>query len=300
MHDFPVGDQRSSLNGVMMRLPHWTARIPVYWRLMRADRPIGFFLLLWPTLWALWFAADGLPPWRILVVFIAGSWLMRAAGCVVNDYADRAFDGHVKRTSDRPLPSGLVTKKEVCGLFTVLSVLSFSLVLTLNVETIALSVAAFALACSYPFAKRYTNFPQVVLGAAFGWSIPMAYASLRDSLPLECWVLFLANLLWTVSYDTQYAMVDRDDDVRIGLKSTAILFGRHDRVAIGALQSATLVLLALLNRTVIGFCSLLAAAVLFAYQQKLIARRDRSGCFKAFLNNNHVGWILFVGIALSR
>jgi 4-hydroxybenzoate polyprenyltransferase len=266
---------------------------------MRAGRPIGFLLLLWPTLWALWLAAGGVPPWRVLVVFVAGAWLMRAAGCVVNDYADRGFDGHVKRTAGRPLPTGAVTGRTACGLFAVLSVLAFALVLTLNAAAVALSVVAFALACGYPFAKRYTHFAQVVLGAAFGWSIPMAYAAVQDRLPPQCWVLFLANLLWTVAYDTEYAMVDREDDLRIGLKSTAIRFGRYDRAAIGALQAGTLVLLVLLDPTVLGGCSVLVAAALFAHQHRLIARRDRSGCFRAFLTNNHVGWVIFLGFALS-
>jgi len=272
-------------------------------RLMRTDKPIGALLLLWPTLWALWVATPGLPPLWILAVFVAGVWLMRAAGCVVNDYADRKFDGHVKRTANRPLPSGDVTEKEARTLFVVLILLSFLLVLTLNTMTILLSVAALALAWVYPFMKRYTHLPQVVLGAAFGWSIPMAFAAVSESVPLSCWLMFLANILWAVAYDTQYAMVDRDDDLKIGIKSTAILFGRQDKLIIGILQVAVLGLMVgigYLNQLNGAFYAAIAAAgVLFIYQQKLIANREREACFKAFLNNNYVGLVLFLGLAVS-
>ncbi len=260
-------------------------------------------LLLWPTLWALWVAAPGVPPLWILAVFVAGVWLMRAAGCVVNDYADRKFDGHVKRTANRPLPSGAVTEKEARTLFAVLVLLSFLLVLTLNTMTILLSVAGLALAWVYPFMKRYTHLPQVVLGAAFGWSIPMAFAAVSESLPLSCWLMLLANILWAVAYDTQYAMVDRDDDVKIGVKSTAILFGQYDRLIIGILQVGVLALMA-----AIGYLnglnwefywSILVAGALFAYQQKLIQHRERAACFQAFMNNNYVGLVLFIGLAMS-
>ena len=278
-------------------------KLLAYHRLMRTDKPIGALLLLWPTLWALWVATPGLPPLWILVVFVAGVWLMRAAGCVVNDYADRKFDGHVKRTANRPLPSGDVTEKEARTLFVVLILLSFLLVLTLNTMTILLSVAALALAWVYPFMKRYTHLPQVVLGAAFGWSIPMAFAAVSESVPLSCWLMFLANILWAVAYDTQYAMVDRDDDLKIGVKSTAILFGRQDKLIIGILQVAVLALMVAigyLNQLNGAFYAAVAAAgVLFIYQQKLIANREREACFKAFLNNNYVGLVLFVGLAIS-
>ena len=276
-------------------------KLLAYHRLMRTDKPIGALLLLWPTLWALWVATPGVPPLWILAVFVAG--LMRAAGCVVNDYADRKFDGHVKRTANRPLPSGQVTGKEARILFVVLVLLSFMLVLTLNTMTILLSVAALALAWVYPFMKRYTHLPQVVLGAAFGWSIPMAFAAVSESVPLSCWLMFLANILWAVAYDTQYAMVDRDDDLKIGIKSTAILFGRHDKLIIGILQVAVLALM-----VAIGglnglnwefYWSVLVAGLLFAYQQKLIVKREREACFKAFLNNNYVGLVLFMGLAMS-
>ncbi len=278
-------------------------KLLAYHRLMRTDKPIGALLLLWPTLWALWVATPGLPPLWILAVFVAGVWLMRAAGCVVNDYADRKFDGHVKRTANRPLPSGDVTEKEARTLFVVLILLSFLLVLTLNTMTILLSVAALALAWVYPFMKRYTHLPQVVLGAAFGWSIPMAFAAVSESVPLSCWLMFLANILWAVAYDTQYAMVDRDDDLKIGIKSTAILFGRQDKLIIGILQVAVLGLMlgiGYLNQLNGAFYAAIAAAgVLFIYQQKLIANREREACFKAFLNNNYVGLVLFLGLAVS-
>lgn len=278
-------------------------KLLAYHRLMRTDKPIGALLLLWPTLWALWVATPGVPPLGIIVVFIAGVWLMRAAGCVVNDYADRKFDGHVKRTANRPLPSGAVSEKEARNLFIVLVLLAFMLVLTLNLMTILLSIAALALAWTYPFMKRYTHLPQVVLGAAFGWSIPMAFAAVSESVPLSCWLMFFANILWAVAYDTLYAMVDRDDDVKIGIKSTAILFGRHDKLIVGILQVLVLVLMAAvgwLNGLGWAFyASIAVAGALFIWQQKMIVRRDRDACFKAFLNNNYVGLALFVGLAVS-
>ena len=284
----------------------WSLRsnkLLAYHRLMRTDKPIGALLLLWPTLWALWVASPGVPPLWILAVFVAGVWLMRAAGCVVNDYADRKFDGHVKRTANRPLPSGAVSEKEARTLFIVLVLLSFILVLTLNTMTILLSIAALALAWVYPFMKRYTHLPQVVLGAAFGWSIPMAFAAVSETLPLSCWLMLLANILWAVAYDTQYAMVDRDDDVKIGIKSTAILFGDNDRLIIGILQAGVLGLMALigwLNGLHWEFYwSILIAGALFVYQQKLIRHRERGPCFQAFLNNNYVGLVLFIGLAMS-
>lgn len=284
----------------------WSLRsnkLLAYHRLMRTDKPIGALLLLWPTLWALWVASPGVPPLWILAVFVAGVWLMRAAGCVVNDYADRKFDGHVKRTANRPLPSGAVTEKEARTLFIVLVLLSFILVLTLNTMTILLSIAALALAWVYPFMKRYTHLPQVVLGAAFGWSIPMAFSAVSETLPLSCWLMLLANILWAVAYDTQYAMVDRDDDVKIGIKSTAILFGDNDRLIIGILQACVLGLMALigwLNGLHWEFYwSILIAGALFVYQQKLIRHRERGSCFQAFLNNNYVGLVLFIGLAMS-
>ncbi|WP_372490527.1 4-hydroxybenzoate octaprenyltransferase [Brenneria goodwinii] len=271
-----------------------------YCRLMRIDKPIGSLLLLWPTLWALWLAGRGAPePWTLLV-FVAGVFLMRAAGCVINDYADRHFDGHVKRTASRPLPSGLVSELSAKILFVVLVMLAFFLVLTLNRMTIWLSVAGLALAWIYPFMKRVSHLPQFVLGAAFGWSIPMAYAAVSESLPVTCWMMFLAYVCWTVAYDTQYAMVDRDDDLKIGIKSTAILFGRFDTLIIGLLQLAVLLLLASLGYMIalgpLFYVALLIAAGLFVYQQKLIAGRERNACFRAFKNNNYVGMALFIGV----
>lgn len=278
-------------------------KLLAYHRLMRTDKPIGALLLLWPTLWALWVATPGVPPLWILAVFVAGVWLMRAAGCVINDYADRKIDGHVKRTASRPLPCGAVTEKEAKSLFVVLVLISFALVLTLNLMTILLSVAALALAWIYPFMKRYTHLPQVVLGAAFGWSIPMAFAAVSEAVPLSCWLMFLANILWAVAYDTEYAMVDRDDDLKIGVKSTAILFGRQDKLIIGLLQIAVLALMVVigwLNGLGMAFyAAVVVAGVLFIYQQKLIAGRDRDACFRAFLNNNYVGLALFIGLAVS-
>ncbi|WP_318367388.1 4-hydroxybenzoate octaprenyltransferase [Enterobacter sp.] len=278
-------------------------KLLAFHRLMRTDKPIGALLLLWPTLWALWVATPGLPPLWILAVFVAGVWLMRAAGCVVNDYADRKFDGHVKRTANRPMPSGAVTENEARTLFVVLVLLAFVLVLTLNLMTILLSVAALALAWVYPFMKRYTHLPQVVLGAAFGWSIPMAFAAVSESLPLSCWLMFFANILWAVAYDTLYAMVDRDDDVKIGIKSTAILFGRHDKLIVGLLQIAVLVLMSavgwLSGLGAVYYASIVAAGALFIYQQWLVVNRDRDACFKAFMNNNYVGLVLFLGLAAS-
>ncbi|HIE4391272.1 TPA: 4-hydroxybenzoate octaprenyltransferase [Serratia liquefaciens] len=274
-----------------------------YSHLMRIDKPIGTLLLLWPTLWALWLAGKGVPSLSILLVFVVGVFLMRAAGCVVNDYADRAVDGHVKRTAGRPMPSGRVSEKEAKILFVVLVLISFALVLTLNAMTIWLSLAALALAWAYPFMKRVTHLPQFVLGAAFGWGIPMAYAAVSESLPLSCWLLLLANICWTVAYDTLYAMVDRDDDLKIGVKSTAILFGRYDKLIVGLLQFATLLLMLwvgyLAQLSGAFYWSLLLAGALFIHQQKQIVGRERDACFKAFLDNNYVGLVLFIGIALS-
>lgn len=279
------------------------SKLSAYVRLMRIDKPIGSLLLLWPTLWALWLAHLRVPPLNILLVFVLGVFFMRAAGCVVNDFADRKIDGHVKRTCQRPLASGEVTTREAKILFALLVLVSFCLVLTMNSMTIWLSLGGLLLACCYPFMKRYTHLPQVVLGAAFGWAIPMAWAAVSESVPFTCWLLFVANICWTVAYDTQYAMVDRDDDLKIGVKSTAILFGRHDTLIIGLLQLATLVLMVwlgwLLALGSMFYLALLAAAGLFIYQQKLIAGRQRDACFQAFLNNNYVGMVLFIGILMG-
>ncbi|HDU8583995.1 4-hydroxybenzoate octaprenyltransferase [Morganella morganii subsp. morganii] len=274
-----------------------------YSRLMRTDRPIGSLLLLWPTYWALWIAARGVPDWHILIIFTIGVFSMRAAGCVINDFADRKFDGSVERTKNRPLPRGDVTEKEAKILFVVLVLVSFGLVLTLNTMTIWLSVAGLALAWVYPFVKRVSHLPQVVLGAAFGWSIPMAFAAVSESLPAECWLLFAVNIVWSVVYDTQYAMVDRNDDLKIGVKSTAILFGRFDKMIIGILQLVMILMLLwiglMVNLSGIFYWSLLLAGALFVYQQRLMADRERDPCFQAFMNNNYVGFILFLGMLVS-
>ncbi|SFO06222.1 4-hydroxybenzoate octaprenyltransferase [Xenorhabdus japonica] len=274
-----------------------------YCRLMRIDKPIGALLLLWPTYWALWIAAQGIPNLHVLLVFIIGVFSMRAAGCCINDFADRKFDGYVERTKSRPLPSGDVTEKESKILFAMLVLISFAMVLTLNKMTIALSVVGLALAWTYPFVKRVSHLPQVVLGAAYGWSIPMAFAAVSESLPLECWLLFLANVIWSVIYDTQYAMVDRDDDLKIGVKSTAVFFGRFDKLIIGILQFIMLGILVAVGNMVnlegIYYWTILLATALFVYQQKLIADRERRACFQAFMNNNYVGLILFLGIFFS-
>jgi len=276
------------------------ARLGHYWRLVRADRPIGIYLLLWPALWALWIAAGGVPPWWVLLVFVMGTALMRSAGCAINDYADREFDGRVARTAQRPLAIGLVTPREALAVFAVLSLLAFVLVLTLNPKTIVHSFIAVTLAALYPFTKRYTHMPQLVLGIAFGWAVPMAFTALQNQIPPVAWVLFAATVCWALVYDTMYAMVDRDDDLEVGIKSSAILFGRHDRLVIGLLQ---LVMLALLwqvgqmsGRGVPYLLGLLGAAGLFAYQQWLIRDRETAACFRAFLNNHYVGMLIFGGL----
>ena len=278
----------------------WRTRLGDYWRLVRADRPIGIYLLLWPALWALWIAAAGFPPWWVLLVFILGTALMRSAGCAINDFADRHFDGQVERTAGRPLATGRVAPREAVGVFVVLSLLAFALVLTLNTMTIVHSFVAVALAAAYPFTKRYTHFPQVVLGAAFGWAVPMAFTALQEQIPAVAWVLFTATVIWALIYDTMYAMVDRDDDLRVGIKSTAILFGRFDRLLIGMLQVVMLVLLwqvgQMAGRGVFFVLGLAGASVLFVFQQWLIRGRDRAACFRAFLNNHYVGMTVFIGL----
>ncbi len=274
-----------------------------YWQLTRMDRPIGSLLLLWPTIWALVIAAQGMPSWDVLVVFVTGVFLMRSAGCVINDFADRKVDGHVKRTKQRPLPSGRVTSKEAIGLFLLLAVSSFLLVLTMNPLTIQLSFAGVVLAFIYPFMKRYTHLPQLFLGLAFSWAIPMAWAAQTGELPVMVWFVFVINALWTIAYDTQYAMVDRDDDLKIGIKSTAILFGRNDKLIIGILQLITLVMLVGLGQFYqLGqsyYWTILIAAALFAYQQHLIRHRERDLCFRAFLNNNYVGMVIAIGLLVA-
>lgn len=280
-----------------------TQRFPVYLRLMRVDRPIGTLLLLWPTLWALWIAAEGLPSLHLIAIFAAGTWLMRAAGCVINDYADRDFDAHVKRTTQRPFARGEVSEREALTLAAVLALLAFALVVFTNWLTIQLSFVAVALALCYPFVKRYSHLPQLVLGAAFSWGIPMAFAAERGEVPPEAWWLYGGVVVWTVVYDTFYAMVDRDDDLRIGVKSTAVLFGRHDRLITAALQVVTLVLLfvagQLLGLGLGYFLGLGVAAGWFVWQQHLIRHRDRDACFKAFLSSHWAQLAILVGLLLD-
>lgn len=280
-----------------------TSKAQAFWQLTRMNRPIGSLLLLWPTLWALFLAADGLPDWHVLIVFVLGVLFMRSAGCVINDFADRKVDGHVKRTANRPLPSGLISSKEALILFAVLVLCSFLLVLTMNTLTIMLSGIGIVLAVAYPFMKRVTYLPQFVLGLAFSWAIPMAYAAESNQVPPEAWFLFVINALWTIAYDTQYAMVDRDDDLKIGIKSTAILFGRFDKLIIGLLQLSVLTLLIILGTQLalssVYYWGVLAAAGFFVYQQWLIKGRERDACFKAFLNNNYVGGLVFIAISAS-
>ncbi|ATX75554.1 4-hydroxybenzoate octaprenyltransferase [Reinekea forsetii] len=274
-----------------------------YIKLTRLDRPIGIYLLLWPTLSALWLAAEGFPGLPVVLIFTLGVVLMRSAGCVINDLADRKIDGQVKRTVARPLVSGLVAPGAALWLFFGLLVLSFGLVLFTNARTVGMSVVALLLASTYPFMKRHTYLPQVVLGAAFAWAIPMAYTALAVPLSDVAWLLFSATVLWTVAYDTLYAMVDRDDDLKIGMRSTAILFGDADRLMVGLIQALTWVTWLIIgfkaNLGLFWWIGLTISAGLFGYQQWLIRTRERSACFAAFLNNHWIGMVLFVGLALN-
>ena len=278
-------------------------RLYEYIQLTRLNRPIGILLLLWPTLWALWIAGAGKPAGLVLIVFVLGTILMRSAGCVINDYADRFIDARVKRTSGRPLAAGRVSEKEALVLFVALALAAFGLVLLLNWLTIALSFVGAALAVSYPFMKRYTHLPQFYLGITFGWAIPMAFAAETGSVPAVAWILFTANIFWAVAYDTAYAMVDRDDDIKIGVKSTAILFGRYDRLMIAISHVITLLLLYWVGELVgLGWwfrTGLVIAAGLAIYQQLLIRDRDKVKCFRAFLDNNRFGLVIFVGLFLD-
>jgi 4-hydroxybenzoate polyprenyltransferase len=282
-------------------VPAWKSRLSLYWQLVRGDRPIGWLLLLWPTWWGLWLAADGMPPLWPLVVFTLGVWLTRSAGCVINDYADRWLDPHVERTKDRPLATGAVRGREALALFAVLMLVAFALVLTLNRLTVYLSFIGVLLAASYPYLKRYTYLPQVYLGVAFGWGIPMAFAAVRGEVPPLAWLLYVANILWSTAYDTWYAMVDRDDDLRMGSKSTAILFGDLDLVALGVLYTMFFVALALVGqRAGLGpyyWAGVGVAVLLVAYEFVIARSREREACFRAFLHNHWVGLVVFSGIA---
>ncbi|MCK5820167.1 MAG: 4-hydroxybenzoate octaprenyltransferase [Psychromonas sp.] len=274
-----------------------------YCELMRIDKPIGTLLLLWPTLWALWFSARGFPHLSVLLIFIIGVFLMRSAGCVMNDLADRKVDGFVERTKNRPLPSKRVTTRGAIILFLILSIFSFLLVLTQNNLTIKLSVIGAILAFLYPFMKRFTNLPQLFLGLAFSWAIPMAYAAQSNELTPVVWLIFFINILWTIAYDTLYAMIDRDDDLKIGVKSSAILFGKYDKLIIALLQFSCLILLIILGRVaqlnaIYYFC-LILVSLLFIKQQLAIQTRDKKACFKAFLDNNYIGFVIFIALFLN-
>lgn len=278
-------------------------RVLHYLVLMRFDKPIGIYLLLWPALWALWIAAKGDPSTWITFVFVAGVVMMRAAGCIINDIADRNFDQHVSRTQYRPLASGLISVKAAVAWFIVLCLFAFLLVLTTNPLTIKLSFAAVLLAMIYPLMKRYTYMPQAFLGLAFGWAVPMAFAAVSNDIPLVAWIILTATVLWATAYDTMYAMVDREDDIRIGVKSTAILFGDADRVIIGMIQ-----VLFFISMWIVGtklelgrsyYAGLLGAAGFAVYQQVLLRRRDRDDCLRAFQNNHLLGSVIFIGLVLE-
>ncbi|HLQ25752.1 MAG TPA: 4-hydroxybenzoate octaprenyltransferase [Acidiferrobacterales bacterium] len=278
-------------------------RLREYARLMRLHRPIGALLLLWPTLWALWLAAGGRPDTRIVVIFIFGVVLMRSAGCVINDYADRDFDRHVRRTRDRPLTAGRVTAREALTLFVLLSGASLILVLQLNRLTVALSLAGALLTVAYPFMKRFTHLAQFYLGLAFSWGVVLAFAAEVERVPLIAWLIFAANLFWVMAYDTEYAMVDREDDLKIGIKSTAILFGRWDRFMVGISHGLAILFLALVGYlAALGawyYLGLIAAACIAFYQQYLLRGREPQRCFRAFLNNNWFGASVFIGLVLD-
>ena len=283
--------------------PAWRTRLQLYWQLVRGDRPVGWLLLLWPTWWGLWIAAEGVPPWWPLAVFTAGVWLTRSAGCVINDYADRWLDPLVARTRGRPLATGAVSGREALAVFAVLMLVAFALVLTLNRLTAWLSLVGLVLAMTYPYLKRHTYLPQVYLGLAFGWGIPMAFAAVTGEVPAIAWVLYVANIFWATAYDTWYAMVDRDDDLRAGAKSTAILVGALDLAARGVLYALFFAGMAMVGRRA-GlddpfWWSLGVAVVLVGWQFVLARNRDRDGCFRAFVHNHWVGLVVFAGIALA-
>jgi 4-hydroxybenzoate polyprenyltransferase len=281
---------------------HWP-KIRLFIELTRLNKPVGIYLLLWPTLWALWIAAKGIPDLSLIVVFTLGVIFMRSAGCVINDYADRKVDGHVERTVNRPLVTGAVTSKQAMIVFFSLLTASFILLLFTNTLTIQLSFVGALLAAIYPYMKRHTHLPQVFLGAAFSWAIPMAFAAQADELPKYVWLIYMANLSWTVAYDTMYAMVDRDDDIKIGIKSTAILFADADKVMIAVMQGIAIFCLFLLgselNLNAFYYSGLLVAVGLMVYQQWLIRARDRAGCFAGFINSHWVGMAVWLGLVLA-
>ena len=283
----------------------YSERLPHYFRLARLHRPIGILLLLWPTMWGLWLAADGFPPLWIFLIFVAGTVLMRSAGCVINDYADRAIDGHVERTKDRPLVTGDVTPQEALVVAAILALGAFFLVLFLNPLTIGLSFLALGVAAIYPFTKRFLSIPQAWLGIAFGFGIPMAFSAIRGEVPAVAWLMVVANIFWAMAYDTEYAMVDRPDDLKIGVKSAAITFGRHDVTAVMACYGIMLALLAVagvcLGLGPLFYCVGLGGAAGIAYfHYTLIRTRERADCFRAFLHNNWFGGVIFLGIVLDQ
>jgi 4-hydroxybenzoate polyprenyltransferase len=279
-------------------------RLPHYVRLTRLDKPIGILLLMWPTLWGLWVAAGGMPPWHILLIFVAGTVLMRSAGCVINDFADRNFDGHVERTRARPLATGVVSVREALALAAALSLVAFvPVVLFLDPLVLWLSLPALFLAASYPFTKRFFAIPQAYLGIAFGFGIPMGFAAVQGGVPGLAWLMVLANVFWAMAYDTEYAMVDRPDDLKIGVRSAAITFGRFDVAAVMTCYASAFALLAfagaLAGRGPLFFGGLALAAGIALYHYALIRERDRARCFKAFLHNNWVGAAIFAGLVLD-
>ena len=284
------------------RVPAWKARLLLYWQLTRNDRPIGWLLLLWPTWWGLWLASEGVPPLWTWMVFTAGVWLTRSAGCVINDYADRWLDPHVERTRERPLATGAVRGREALALFAALMLAAFALVLTMNTLTVWLSLVGLVLAASYPYLKRYTHLPQVYLGMSFGWAIPMAFAAVTGEVPALAWLLYVANILWSTAYDTWYAMVDREDDIKLGAKSTAILFGDLDLGVQGVLYALFFAALWLVGqRAGLGgwdHAGLGVAAALVAWEFWIRRTRDRGQLFRAFVHNHWVGMAVFAGIAL--
>ena len=280
-----------------------TARLVSYAYLIRLDKPIGTLLLLWPTWWALWLASGGFPEWSILIIFTLGTFLMRSAGCAVNDYADRDCDRHVQRTQGRPVTSGKITGKEALGVATILALLAFLLIQPLNAFTKALSVLALLVAIIYPFTKRFFAIPQAILGIAFGFGIPMAYAAVLDFIPPEAWMLFVGNIFWAIAYDTAYAMVDRDDDIRLGLRTSAITFGSFDILAIGVCYCVLLLsqvwVAQLAHLSAYFWLGWLGALACVIYHLKLVSNRGRAECFKAFRHNNWLGGLLFLGIVLG-
>ena len=285
------------------RFPQTADKLLAYAQLIRLDKPIGILLLLWPTIGALWIAAEGFPGVYLFFIFVLGTAVMRSAGCCINDFADSDIDGNVERTENRPLARGALTRKEALNCFSLLSLVGLLLVLMTNVSTVLLSVSAFAVTAIYPFMKRYTNLPQVVLGIAFSWGILMAFTAQTETVPTAALLLFIANTLWTIAYDTQYAMVDREFDKKIGVKSTAILFGDADKIVIGVLQSMFVAAMYLAGQHLalgnIYNTALTVASLLLVYQQILIRERAPDKCFRAFLNNNWVGAVIFAGIVVS-